>query len=132
MQAWVLSTQNCQFKIKIPPTAFSEQTAKYNVHHYFCLYDTILLSIGGLLCRAMIETVAGHNVHNFVSLSAPMMGQFGRKLHDTCYIVLIIISLCIYSLRLHTDCLPQLHCRSLVLVCIHCIMHTAVMSYAVG
>lgn len=34
-------------------------------------------SQGGLLCRAMIETVAGHNIQNFVSLSAPMMGQFG-------------------------------------------------------
>ena len=44
--------------------------------------DTIIYSpcTGGLLCRAMIETVAGHNVHNFVSLSAPMMGQFGREL----------------------------------------------------
>ena len=25
-------------QFKIPPTAFSEQTAKYNVHQYFCLY----------------------------------------------------------------------------------------------
>ena len=86
-------------------------------------------NIGGLLCRAMIETVAGHNVHNFVSLSAPMMGQFGRKLHNICY---VLISMCMYSLRLHTDNLPQLHCRSLVLVCIHCIMHPAAMYYAVG
>ena len=50
---------------------------------------TIILCIGGLLCRAMIETVAGHNVHNFVSLSAPMMGQFGRKLYNACYIFLL-------------------------------------------
>ena len=95
--------------------------------HYRGLH--IVICIGGLLCRAMIETVAGHNVHNFVSLSAPMMGQFGRKLHNICY---ILISMCMYSLRLHTDSLPQLHCRSLVLVCIHCIMHTAAMYYAVG
>jgi len=33
----------------------------------------------------MIETVAGHNVHNFVSLSAPMMGQFGRELVSLLY-----------------------------------------------
>ena len=25
-------------QFKIPPTAFSEQTTKYNVHQYFCLY----------------------------------------------------------------------------------------------
>ena len=29
-------TEICQFKIT--PTAFSEQTAKYNVRQYFCLY----------------------------------------------------------------------------------------------
>ena len=26
-------------QFKIPPTAFSEQTAKYNVSQYFCLYS---------------------------------------------------------------------------------------------
>ena len=30
----------CQ--IKISPTAFSERTAKYNVHLYFCLYGTYI------------------------------------------------------------------------------------------
>ena len=29
-------------QFKIPPTAFSEQTTKYNVCHYFCLYSIIL------------------------------------------------------------------------------------------
>lgn len=38
---------------------------------------------GGLLCRAIIETLDGHNIQNFVSLSAPMMGQFGRKLANS-------------------------------------------------
>ena len=28
---------------KIQPRVFSEQTAKYNVHQYFCLYGTINL-----------------------------------------------------------------------------------------
>ena len=30
------STEICQFKI--PPTALFEQTAKYNIRQYFCLY----------------------------------------------------------------------------------------------
>ena len=40
MGFFLYSNQNCQFKI--PPTAFSEQTAKYNFCKHFCLYGTFL------------------------------------------------------------------------------------------
>lgn len=39
-------------------------------------------SQGGLLCRSIIQTLPRHNVHNFISLSAPQAGQYG----DTDYL----------------------------------------------
>ena len=39
-------TEICQFKI--PPTAFSEQTAKYNVRQYFCLYGIRIVTANHL------------------------------------------------------------------------------------
>ena len=35
-------------QFKIPPTALFEQTAKYNVHQYFCLYSIMLIFLGCL------------------------------------------------------------------------------------
>ena len=35
-------------QFKIPPTVFSEQTAKFNVHQYFCLYGTYITSEHGV------------------------------------------------------------------------------------
>eukprot|EP00794_Sanderia_malayensis_P005609 gene5609-6299_t len=34
-------------------------------------------SQGGLVCRGIIERVPDHNIHTFITLSAPLMGQFG-------------------------------------------------------
>ncbi|XP_068779931.1 lysosomal thioesterase PPT2 [Struthio camelus] len=39
-------------------------------------------SQGGLICRALLSTMPDHNVQNFISLSAPQMGQYG----DTSYL----------------------------------------------
>ena len=39
----------------------------------------LLICTGGLICRAVLETVPIHNVHNFISLSSPQGGQFGGK-----------------------------------------------------
>ncbi|XP_062456765.1 lysosomal thioesterase PPT2 [Rhea pennata] len=39
-------------------------------------------SQGGLICRALLSTMPEHNVHSFISLSAPQMGQYG----DTRYL----------------------------------------------
>ncbi|KAK2143528.1 hypothetical protein LSH36_834g02053 [Paralvinella palmiformis] len=37
----------------------------------------ICYSQGGLVCRAALQTLQDHNVHNFISLSSPQGGQFG-------------------------------------------------------
>eukprot|EP00794_Sanderia_malayensis_P005608 gene5608-6298_t len=34
-------------------------------------------SQGGLVCRGIIERVPDHSIHTFITLSAPLMGQFG-------------------------------------------------------
>ncbi|XP_040977900.1 lysosomal thioesterase PPT2 [Aquila chrysaetos chrysaetos] len=39
-------------------------------------------SQGGLICRALLATMPDHNVHSFISLAAPQMGQYG----DTDYL----------------------------------------------
>uniref|UniRef100_A0A8V0X4I2 palmitoyl-CoA hydrolase n=1 Tax=Gallus gallus TaxID=9031 RepID=A0A8V0X4I2_CHICK len=42
----------------------------------------ICYSQGGLICRALLCTMEQHNVHSFISLAAPQMGQYG----DTQYL----------------------------------------------
>lgn len=42
----------------------------------------ICFSQGGLICRAILETVPNHNIRTFVSLSSPQAGQYG----DTIYL----------------------------------------------
>ena len=32
---------------------------------------------GGLVCRGIIQAFPNHNIHTFISLSAPLMGQYG-------------------------------------------------------
>ncbi|XP_068106387.1 lysosomal thioesterase PPT2 isoform X2 [Hyperolius riggenbachi] len=39
-------------------------------------------SQGGLICRGLLETIPDHNVDTFISLSSPLMGQYG----DTDYL----------------------------------------------
>lgn len=34
-------------------------------------------NVGGLVVRGMLETMPDHNVVNYISLSAPLMGQYG-------------------------------------------------------
>ena len=41
------------------------------------LYDT--LCTGGLVCRAILNSVPNHNVRTFISLSSPQGGQFGGR-----------------------------------------------------
>ncbi|XP_022110848.1 lysosomal thioesterase PPT2-A-like isoform X2 [Acanthaster planci] len=42
-------------------------------------------SQGGITCRGILETMPDHNVHTFIALSSPLMGQYG----DTSYIPMI-------------------------------------------
>ncbi|XP_066525854.1 lysosomal thioesterase PPT2 [Hoplias malabaricus] len=42
----------------------------------------ICYSQGGLICRGILSTLPNHNVHSFISLSAPQAGQYG----DTDYL----------------------------------------------
>ncbi|XP_030013915.1 lysosomal thioesterase PPT2-like [Sphaeramia orbicularis] len=42
----------------------------------------LCFSQGGLICRALLSTMADHNVHNFIALSSPLAGQYG----DTDYL----------------------------------------------
>ncbi|XP_072530398.1 lysosomal thioesterase PPT2 isoform X2 [Salminus brasiliensis] len=42
----------------------------------------ICYSQGGLICRGILSTLPDHNVHSFISLSAPQAGQYG----DTDYL----------------------------------------------
>ncbi|XP_069775668.1 lysosomal thioesterase PPT2 isoform X2 [Narcine bancroftii] len=42
----------------------------------------ICYSQGGLICRGILSTMPAHNVHTLVSLSSPMLGQYG----DTDYL----------------------------------------------
>ncbi|XP_026086023.1 lysosomal thioesterase PPT2 isoform X1 [Carassius auratus] len=42
----------------------------------------ICYSQGGLVCRGILSTLPDHNVHSFISLSAPQAGQYG----DTDYL----------------------------------------------
>lgn len=44
----------------------------------------VCFSQGGLICRALLSTTPDHNVHNFISLSSPLAGQYG----DTKYLKL--------------------------------------------
>ncbi|MED6292879.1 Lysosomal thioesterase PPT2-A [Characodon lateralis] len=44
--------------------------------HFICY------SQGGLVCRGILSTLPDHNVHSFISLSAPQAGQYG----DTDYL----------------------------------------------
>ena len=51
------------------------------------VYDEMIIFIsltfsytGGLVCRGLLELYPDHNVHTFISLSAPLMGQYGCKL----------------------------------------------------
>jgi len=37
----------------------------------------ICYSQGGLICRAVLQTLPNHNVHSFISLSSPQGGQYG-------------------------------------------------------
>ena len=48
----------CQFNI--PPKAFSKQTAKHNVHLYFCLYGTSCAK------QLNFEEIFATNLFNFV------------------------------------------------------------------
>ena len=40
-------------------------------------YNLVCKSQGGLVCRAVIETMDDHNVDTFISLAAPQMGCYG-------------------------------------------------------
>ncbi|CAH1272583.1 PPT2 [Branchiostoma lanceolatum] len=51
------------------------QQAKDGVH-------IICYSQGGLICRGVLESMDNHNVDTFISLSSPLMGQYG----DTDYL----------------------------------------------
>ncbi|XP_072317707.1 lysosomal thioesterase PPT2-A-like [Eucyclogobius newberryi] len=42
----------------------------------------ICFSQGGVICRALLSVIPNHNVHSFISLSAPLAGQYG----DTDYL----------------------------------------------
>ncbi|KAJ7985384.1 hypothetical protein DPEC_G00351500 [Dallia pectoralis] len=39
--------------------------------------NLICFSQGGLICRGLLSILPDHNVHNFISLSAPQAGQYG-------------------------------------------------------
>ncbi len=39
----------------------------------------IIIIIGGLVCRGLLETYSDLNVHTFITLSAPLAGQYGCK-----------------------------------------------------
>ncbi|XP_013868554.1 lysosomal thioesterase PPT2 [Austrofundulus limnaeus] len=39
--------------------------------------NLICYSQGGLVCRGILSTLSDHNVHSFISLSAPQAGQYG-------------------------------------------------------
>ncbi len=41
------------------------------------MYQGLLLCVGGLVCRGILETTPDHNVYTFISLSSPQAGQFG-------------------------------------------------------
>ncbi|XP_074990798.1 lysosomal thioesterase PPT2 isoform X2 [Calonectris borealis] len=43
-------------------------------------------SQGGLICRALLATMPDHNVHSFISLAAPQMGQYGDPHHRELYL----------------------------------------------
>ncbi|XP_038063790.1 lysosomal thioesterase PPT2-A-like isoform X2 [Patiria miniata] len=43
----------------------------------------LCFSQGGIMCRGVLETMPDHNVHTFIALSTPQMGQYG----DTSYIL---------------------------------------------
>ena len=51
----------------------------------------MLISAGGLLCRAFLEAYPDHNVNTFISLSGPQAGQFGGKYQYTLHIMVTIM-----------------------------------------
>ncbi|RDD41949.1 Lysosomal thioesterase PPT2-A [Trichoplax sp. H2] len=44
--------------------------------------NLLCFSQGGIICRGILQTASNHTVRNFISLSGPLMGQFG----DTSYV----------------------------------------------
>ena len=44
---------------------------------YYVIF--LFLSKGGIICRGILETMSDHNVHTFIALSSPQMGQYGGK-----------------------------------------------------
>ena len=40
-------------------------------------------SQGGLVCGGIVQTMPHHNIHTFVSLAAPQMGQYGGETTQT-------------------------------------------------
>ncbi|EDV22848.1 uncharacterized protein TRIADDRAFT_28251 [Trichoplax adhaerens] len=41
--------------------------------------NLLCFSQGGIICRGILQTASNHTVRNFISLSGPLMGQFGGK-----------------------------------------------------
>lgn len=39
--------------------------------------NILCYSQGGVICRGVLSTIPDHNVHTFIALSSPLMGQFG-------------------------------------------------------
>ncbi|PWA15083.1 hypothetical protein CCH79_00008640, partial [Gambusia affinis] len=48
--------------------------------HFICY------SQGGLVCRGILSVLPDHNVHSFISLSAPQAGQYGDPHHRDLYV----------------------------------------------
>ncbi|XP_071802157.1 lysosomal thioesterase PPT2-A-like isoform X1 [Asterias amurensis] len=65
----------------------------------------ICYSQGGIICRGILETMSDHNVHTFIALSSPQMGQYG----DTSYIPFLpklkadVYKFCYHALGQHVS-----------------------------
>jgi len=51
-------------------------------------------SQGGLIARALIETIESHNINTFISLSSPQGGQFGGYYFLNTFLRLLCLKLC--------------------------------------
>ena len=76
----------CQFKI--PPTVFSKQTTKYNVHLYFCLYGRIchmdITYRHIVIVHHHIDTVLLHVYHWIVQPLGPPHASANLSLSTGC------------------------------------------------
>jgi len=66
---------------------------KYWMYYYNNEYSKILLMcfIGGLLCLGAVVNLDNHTIDTFISLSGPLAGQYGSKLHIYNKVKLIIL-----------------------------------------